>query len=77
MAWIFLRTGQGVLLMVLFHASLDTMQFVMPIAETPNGTLTFAAIAAVGIVVAGIVISRVGRDLGSRRPENQRSPALT
>jgi hypothetical protein len=64
MAWIYLRTGQGVLIMVVFHSSLDTMQFVLPPGSSAHGTQTFAAIALTCVVAAALVLWRTGPDLG-------------
>ena len=60
MAWIFLHTGQGVLLMLLFHGSLDTIQFVLPLEQGTHGTQMFAAIMGATIAVAAFVIWRGG-----------------
>jgi membrane protease YdiL (CAAX protease family) len=64
MAWIYLRTGQGVLIMIVFHSSLDTMQFVLPLGSSAHGTQTFAAIALTCVSVAALVLWRTGPDLG-------------
>src|SRR5262249_36565832 len=58
MAWISLHTGQGVLLMLLFHASLDATQFVLPLNQAAHGTQTFAAVAGVSIAAAALVVWR-------------------
>jgi len=67
MAWIFLRTGQGVLLMLLFHSSLDTIQFVFPLHQGAHGTQTFATIMGVIVTVAVVVVWRAGLALGRPR----------
>jgi uncharacterized protein len=64
MAWIYLNTGQGVLPLLLFHASLDTVQFVLPLSQAAQGTQAFAAIAAVSVVAAALLVWRTGGDLG-------------
>jgi membrane protease YdiL (CAAX protease family) len=79
MAWIYLHTGQGVLPMLLFHGSLDTVQFVLPLsqaAQATQGTLAFAAVAAVSVVAAALVLWRTGGDLGLGRVDGARG-ALT
>jgi membrane protease YdiL (CAAX protease family) len=67
MAWIFLRTGQGVFLMLLFHSSLDTIQFVLRLNAGAHGTQAFAAIMGVIVAVAALVLWRTGPDLGRPR----------
>jgi membrane protease YdiL (CAAX protease family) len=67
MAWIYLRTGQGVLIMLVFHSSLDTVQFVLPLGASAHGTQTFAAIALTFVVAAALVLLRTGPNLG--RPD--------
>jgi membrane protease YdiL (CAAX protease family) len=64
MAWIYLRTGEGVLIMIVFHSSLDTMQFVLPLGSSAHGTQTFAAIALTCVVAAALVLWRTGPNLG-------------
>jgi hypothetical protein len=67
MAWIYLRTGQGVLLMLLFHASLDTVQFVLPLGKAAHGDQTFVAIMLTIVAMAALVLWRTGPDLGQPR----------
>ena len=67
MAWIYLRTGQGILIMLVFHSSLDTMQFVLPLGASTHGTQTFAAITLTFVVAAAMVLWRTGPNLG--RPD--------
>jgi len=67
MAWIFLHTGQGVLPMLLFHGSLDTIQFVLPLDKSAYGAQTFAAIMGVIVAAAAVVLWRAGPDLGRAR----------
>jgi uncharacterized protein len=67
MAWIYLRTGQGVLLMLLFHASLDTVQFVLPLGPAAHGDQTFVAIMLTIVAMAALVLWRTGPDLGQPR----------
>jgi membrane protease YdiL (CAAX protease family) len=67
MAWIYLRTGQGLLLMLLFHGSLDTIQFVLPLGKAAHGEQTFATIMITIVVMAALVLWRAGPDLGLPR----------
>lgn len=64
MAWVFLRTGKWMFLMLLFHSSLDTIQFVLLVSQGAHGTQTFAAIMGVTVAVAAVVLWRSGLDLG-------------
>jgi len=67
MAWIYLRTGQGVLPMLLFHSSLDTVQFVLPLGQAAHGEQAFAAIMITIVAMAAVVLWRTGPDLGRPR----------
>jgi membrane protease YdiL (CAAX protease family) len=58
MAWIFLNTGQGLLPMLVFHSSLDTSQFVLPLDQTTHGFQSFATIMLLTVAAALIVIWR-------------------
>jgi len=69
MAWIYLHTGQGVLPLLLFHASLDTSQFILPLDKTGHGTQTFAAIAALSVAAALGVLWRTRGELGLVRAD--------
>jgi CAAX protease family protein len=67
MAWIFLHTGQGVLPMLVFHTSFDTISFILPLNQGAQGTQAFAAITAVIVAIAAIVLWRAGPNLGRPR----------
>jgi uncharacterized protein len=67
MAWIFLHTGQGVLPMLLFHGSFDTISFVLPLDQGAHGSQAFAVIMGVSVAVGAVVLWRAGLDLGRPR----------
>jgi uncharacterized protein len=67
MAWIFLHTGQGVLPMLLFHSSFDTISFVLPPDQGAHGSQAFAIIMGVSVAVGAVVLWRAGLDLGRPR----------
>ena len=68
MTWVFNRTGGSVPLVALIHASMDTMTLVSPLAQTGVPVIAYALVALSMAVVAGLLVLRVGPDLGYRPP---------
>jgi uncharacterized protein len=68
MTWVFNRSGGSVPLVALIHASMDTMTLVSPLAQTGVPVIAYALVALSMVVLAGLLVLRVGPDLGYRRP---------
>jgi hypothetical protein len=66
MTWVFNHTG-SVPLMVIMHASLDTIQFVSPVNQTASTIIAFSLISLVMWLIALFIILRTGPDLGRTR----------
>ncbi len=66
MTWVFNHTG-SVPLMVIMHASLDTIQFVSPVNQTVSAVVAFTLISLVMWLIALFIILRTGPDLGRTR----------
>jgi membrane protease YdiL (CAAX protease family) len=65
MTWIWNNTLGSVLVMTLFHCSLDVMQFVSPFGQTSDPVRAYAVIVALMWLVAGVVVWRTQGRLGA------------